>query len=219
MTANYPRQSRGRTQRAQPPTDKMMAFMLSLARERLLPEYGADANSRVAFLQREVDAGRLGKYGAMDVIDRLKAAPYDRAAQDAGEALQPGVYRRNGAIFVVKPNRAGTALHARRLVEIGGRRLTEADTVVQIEFRYEPGAIRELRPQDMMTLEEARPFIIRYGRCIFCNTRLRDATSVERGVGPVCARRFAPPRPPVAEPDPARDARLGDLLARLQRRD
>ena len=196
------------------PTTKMMGFMLSLARERELPEYGATANERVAFLQREVDERRLSKWGAMSVIDRLKRAPVDTSTSGT---VQPGVYRRNGTIYVVKLNRAKTALHARRLVEIGGRRLTEADTVVKIEFVYDPGALSGLRAEDQMTLEEAKPFIIRYGKCIFCNTPLRDATSVERGVGPVCFKRYAPPKP-VAEPDPERDARLDDLLAQLGRR-
>ena len=211
---SYPRQARGRAQPFTPPTTKMMSFMLSLARERELPEYGATANERVAFLQREVDQRRLGKYGAMDVIDRLKTAPL---ATDDVTAVQPGVYRRNGVIYVVKLNRARTALHARRLVEIGGRRLNEADDVVHIEFEYAPGALAGLKPEHQMTLEEAKPFIIRYGKCIFCNTFLKDATSVERGVGPVCYKRYAPPKP-VAEPDPAQAARLDDLLSRLSRR-
>lgn len=209
----YPRQSRGRAQPYVAPTTKMMGFMLGLARERELPEYGATANERVAFLQREVDERRLSKYGAMDVIDRLKVAPL---ATDDPTSVQPGVYRRNGTIYVVKPNRAKTALHSRRLVEIGGRRLTEADSIVNIEFVYDPGALAGLKPEHQMTLEEAKPFIIRYGKCIFCNTGLKDATSVERGVGPVCFKRFAPPKP-VAEPDPQQAARLDDLLARLSR--
>jgi hypothetical protein len=194
----------------------MMGFMLALARERTYPEYGATANERVAFLQREVDERRLSKWGAMDVIDRLKRAPVD--TDDAGTgALQPGVYRRNGTIYVVKLNRAKTALHSRRLVEIGGRRLNAADDVVHIEFQYDPGALAGLKPEHWLTLEEAKPFIIRYGKCIFCNTALKDATSVERGVGPVCFKRFAPPKP-VVEPDPEQHARLDDLLSQLTRR-
>lgn len=195
------------------PTDRMLRFALALARERVWPEYGDSPDERAAFIEREVAARRLSKWGVMRVIDELKAAPRD----ERPDGLVPGVYRRNGTIYVVKPNKTNPdRLHARRLVEIGGRRLTEADTVVQIEFEYDRDALLQLRPGDQMTLEEARPFIIRYGKCIYCDTPLRDAKSVERGVGPVCNKRFAPPRPPAEVSQESRE-RLTELLAQFRR--
>lgn len=197
------------------PTSRMVSYMLSLARERRLPEYGDTPDERAAFLQRELDERRLSKYGAMHVIDLLKAAPRDDRAGD--DALRPGVYRRNGDVFVVKLNRAQTALYAKRLVQIGGRRLTEDDDVVKADFEYAPGALSQLRPDDLMTLEQAREYLVRYTHCMVCGRLLRDATSVLDSIGPVCRKMFAePPR----EEDPAeveaRTARLEGLLARLR---
>lgn len=194
-----------------PPTPKMMTFLTGLARERQLPELGDTADERVSFVTREVDERRLGKYAAMRLIDRLKAAPVDTSSRGT---LKPGVYMHNGVIYVVKLNRHHTALQARRLVEIGGRRLNAADQVVRIEFEYAPGVLGKIRPEEMMTLDEARPYVLRYGKCIFCNTPLKDATSVERGVGPVCLKRYAPPQEAATVSDEARE-RLAGLLAQL----
>lgn len=181
---NYPRTY------APPPTPKAANFLLQLASERKLEELGTCGEERMENVGAMLENG-LDAYAASRLIDRLKAAPLDLDELEVG----PGVYQRDDTIYVVRQNRTNEGVHARRLVEIGGHRLTEADTIVQIEFVYDPGALLRLRPEDQMTLEEARPFIIRYGRCIFCNTVLSDATSVERGVGPVCIKRYAPARP------------------------
>ncbi len=42
-----------------------------------------------------------------------------------------------------------------------------------------------------MKLDDAREVITRYGRCLYCKHSLKAAESVERMVGPVCAKRFA----------------------------
>lgn len=192
------------------PSAKQTRFLLALARERQLAELGATGDERVATLEERLRERMLDKFDAMRLIDRLKASPYDQ--EDV--AVEVGVYRRNGTIYVVRRNRTNEGLQARRLVEIGGRRLTEADTVVQIEFVYDRDALLQLRPEDKMTLEEAKPFVIRYGRCIACDTPLSDATSVERGIGPVCVKKFAPARP-VPQLSSATSARLAELYAKV----
>lgn len=190
------------------PSPKTQRYLLALAAERKLERLGATSEDRVARVTRELENRELDRRDASFLIDELKVAPFD---QESTVAVVPGVYRHNGTIYVVRKNRTNDRLHARRLVEIGGRRLTEADTVVQIEFEYDRDALLTLRPQDQMTLEEARPFIIRYGRCIFCNTPLEDARSVARSVGPVCIKRYAPAEPKPEVPQETRD-RLTELL-------
>ncbi len=91
----------------------------------------------------------------------------------------------------MKPNQAKTRLYAKRLVEIRGERLTEADTVVRIEFEYEAGAIYRIREEHRMSLEKGKELTIRYGRCLCCNRALKAAASVERGIGPICIKYFA----------------------------
>ena len=190
-----------------PPSSKMTTWMYALANERLIPELGDTSEERVAELDRLLANRVYDMHGFSTKLDVWKNAPF----AEVSTGLVPGVYRHNGTIYVVKPNRTNPRLHARRLIEIGGRRLTEANTVVQIEFAYDRDALGLLRPRDQMTLEEARPFIIRYGRCIFCNTPLSDAQSVARGVGPVCIKRYAPEP---AEPELSSE-QVSDLLARL----
>lgn len=193
-----------------PPSPKLVRFLRALAGERQLAELGATGGERVATVDERLQARMLDKFDAMRLVDRLKASPYDQE----GVAVGVGVYQRNGTIYVVRKNRTNQGLHARRLVEIGGRRLTEADTVVKIEFEYDRDALLQLRPEDRMTLEDAKPFVIKYGRCIACDTPLSDATSVERGIGPVCVKKFAPAKPAPQLSAESSD-RLAELLAKL----
>lgn len=196
-----------------PPTPRMVAWLTSLARDRLIPELGTSADERTATLERWLAERTHDKFWFSTALDTWKHAPRD----PVDHGLVPGVYRRNGTIYVVKKNKTNPNLHARRLVEIGGRRLNDVDEVVHIEFEFDRDALQVIRPEDQMTLEEARPFIIRYGRCIFCNTVLKDARSVERGVGPVCIKRYAPPKPKV-DVSPESRERLSSLLAQFNRR-
>jgi Family of unknown function (DUF6011) len=113
---------------------------------------------------------------------------------------EAGVYETpSGDIFVVKPNREGTRLYAKRLVEINAQRATEAGERVEIEFQYESGAIYGLKPEMKMDLERAKALTIRYGRCIVCGRRLKAAESVERGIGPVCIKSFRVPEKSVTD--------------------
>jgi len=148
-----------------------------------------------------------------DTVDGLRPAPFNQATQrdvdddsfDAWVAFQAskprpqisvdeaGVYvLSNGDIVKVQANREKTRTYAKRLVEIGGVRLTEAGERVNAEYQYEPGLIQQVAAQGRkMTLEEAKTFILRYGFCARCARQLKDATSVERGIGPVCIQYFS----------------------------
>jgi hypothetical protein len=105
---------------------------------------------------------------------------------------EPGVYELpDGTIYVVRPNQAKSRLYAKRLVEINAERALEEGGRVQIDFEYEKGAIFKIKPEHKMELERAKELTVRYGRCIVCGARLKDAKSVERGIGPVCIKSFA----------------------------
>jgi hypothetical protein len=170
-----------------PPTNTMDRYARSLLSERQYPEFGVNAAERLDEYQRRLDTRTLDKFELMGIIDYLKVAPLDTKS-----GLPIGVYRRNGEIFVVKLNRAKTNKYVSRLVELTGsaRRLNEPGDHVPIDFEYAPGMLAQLRPEDQMSLEEAKPYIIRYGRCLFCGQFLRAAKSVERAVGPVCFKRY-----------------------------
>lgn len=176
------------------PTTPMDRYARSLLSERVYADFGEDAAARLAEYQRRLDAEELDKFELMNIIDYLKVAPLDTES-----GLKVGVYQRNGEIFVVKLNRAKTNKYVTRLIELTGsaERLNVEDDRVKIDFVYAPGMLAKLRPEDQMTIEAAKPFIIRYGRCLFCGQFLKAAKSVERAVGPVCYKRYAADDEPV----------------------
>ena len=105
--------------------------------------------------------------------------------------VNPGVYQLpTGEIYVVKPNKEHSHVYAKKLIEVSSRRLTESGQYVDFDFEYEKGAIWKLRPEYLMTFDQAKQLMIRYGRCIVCGRRLKVAESVERGIGPVCIKYF-----------------------------
>jgi hypothetical protein len=113
-------------------------------------------------------------------------APRRIAVENQGVYVLPG-----GAIVKVQANREKTRTYAKRWHEIGGTRLTELGERVNGEYEYEPGLVEIVAETGRkMTMEEAAAFILRYGTCARCGHALKDAKSVERGIGPVCVRYF-----------------------------
>jgi hypothetical protein len=191
-----------------PPTDKMWNYLFALAGERDYPALGTCGEERIENLGAARENRTLDRYQAMELIDLLKEAPLDLE----GSPIQPGAYRHNGTIFIVQLNRDKTRLYTKKLVEIGGRRLNANDEVVKIDFDYAPGMLSKLRPAERMSWEEAKPFIIRYGMCLFGHP-LKDAKSVELGIGPVCRKMFAEfQRAAPPPPNPETSAALAALL-------
>jgi hypothetical protein len=114
----------------------------------------------------------------------------DDGAHATVAVTEPGVYEKDGVIYVVKWNKEKTRLYAKQIRELNSTRITEAGTVVEIEFDYAPGAVYKLTPGDKMPLDKAKEYTIRYGRCIVCGRDLKKAESVERGIGPICIKSF-----------------------------
>jgi hypothetical protein len=81
-----------------------------------------------------------------------------------------------GDIFKVQRSRESGNLYAKRLDLIEG-------------FIYEAGAIRNLKPSDRMTLDDAKAFGVQYGICCVCGALLTNEVSVAEGIGPVCGGR------------------------------
>ena len=118
--------------------------------------------------------------------DRKAAAT---PAPTAGR-LEAGIYEVDGTVYKVQWTQDRARQYAKKLVETGNERITEAGTVVEIEFEYAPGAIHHIRPEHRMPMERAEQLTIRYGRCLACGHALRAAKSVKAGIGPVCAKSF-----------------------------
>jgi hypothetical protein len=113
------------------------------------------------------------------------------AAADC-EVTEAGMYRKGAQIFKVQRARGPEGrLYAKRLVQIGGERVIDADErIVAFEFAYAPGALRGLTANMRMSVDEAVAFGIRYGVCCVCGKGLKAADSVLAGIGPVCGKRI-----------------------------
>lgn len=141
-------------------------------------------------------------------VTREKANAAGQPAPTRAVITQDGMYRNpeTGEIFKVQWNRAsgdGRALYAKRmhLVYFNGEENTDTTSIPlqdngqvnfresHVTFRYAPGAVRTLRPEWRMTIEQARAFGALYGTCLRCNRTLTREESIERSMGPVCAGR------------------------------
>lgn len=151
-----------------PATPKQRAFISRLGGNALAPDLTRDAASQL-------------------IAELLKNQ------QPVEPVTEPGMYRgADGAIYKVQRSKGdATRLYAKVLTAITGERLRESDdAIVAWEFRYAAGAVRSLTPSQRLTLDEAKAFGIRYGVCCVCGITLKDATSVQAGIGPVCRTRL-----------------------------
>lgn len=110
----------------------------------------------------------------------------------ATAVLTDGVYNcPDGSLVKVKSNKAKTGQYALAMMDIHGERLTVTGEVVKWDWVYAPGLAREIKPEWKLTKEVAYQLGIKYSRCLWCGKGLKAADSVIKGLGPVCAKRFA----------------------------
>jgi hypothetical protein len=199
------------TMTAAPASPKQLAFARSLYAEyanivfstekftslpdkdqALLREIHAEATAKLDTMGRREISEKIDSMKG--IVDRYRAKAREAAPKAIAPTpalnLEPGMYKVNGTVYQVRPNREGTRLYAKKLVEFGGERLTETDDVIRMEFEYAPGAIYNISPDNRMSLEEGKALIIRYGKCICCGRKLKAAKSVEAGIGPICVKYF-----------------------------
>lgn len=133
--------------------------------------------------------------GTRAVVKRSSLLPApvalpEQYAKPTTSVTEPGMYRTaDGTIYKVQAAKESGNLYAKRLDVIGGKRLVETGEKVHFDFEYAPGAVRDLRADERMTLDEAKAFGVEYGICCVCGLRLKDADSVAAGIGPVCMKR------------------------------
>lgn len=144
-----------------PASDKQVAFLHTLISERVF--------------EGAVDFATLTSAEASSLITELLNSPRKSGAERVSDE---GMYRNaEGDIFRVQRSKESGNLYAKRLDIIDGG------------FVYEAGAIRNLKPSDRMTLDEAKAFGVEYGICCVCGAFLTNEVSVAEGIGPVCGGR------------------------------
>jgi hypothetical protein len=112
-----------------------------------------------------------------------------RKADEKRVAVTMGVFKKDGRVYVVKPNKEKTRVYAKEIVESPAR-MTESGMKVDFETRYAPGIVFKLTEADRWDLADAKDFLTKFARCIVCGRHLKAAKSVERSIGPVCAGYF-----------------------------
>lgn len=146
----------------------------------------------------------VSKHEASRVIDALMETPRRATeAQPEHRDATPGYYTAGDDFIVVVENKAGTHTYAKRLVvtTAGCRGHFDAEGALTYDdcgrttarWEYAPGVGRTLAGLSPMSLEEAIEFGHLHGICFVCTKPLTDPASVARGIGPVCAKRFAAP--------------------------
>lgn len=156
-------------------TDKQLAFLLKLADERDFLSLVPADRDKVTYVQ---GGGRPTAAGASALIEVLLATVKADRPSTAARTIEAGVY--------VNPD--GTTFRV-YLGQQSGKML--AARVVNNDFEYAGAAERFVQPDARkMTAEEAGAWGKTTGRCVFCAKRLDVPTSVDRGIGPDCFKKY-----------------------------
>jgi uncharacterized protein DUF6011 len=151
-------------------------------------------NGRCMKCGSKIAAGEQCEWTKGAGIEHIGACPQQAPKQNGTVTVTMGVFKKDGHIYVVKPNREKTRVYAKEIVESPAR-MTENGQVVDFETVYRPGAIYTLTEADRWDLADAKDFLTKFARCIVCNRSLKAAKSVAGAIGPVCAKYFAHKNP------------------------
>lgn len=160
-----PRNAQAETPKA---SEKQLGFLRSLIAQK-------------GYEIHEDKLAKLGPRDASELIDLLQKMddrPQKTAPAVKSDELEDGMYRMDGEIYKVQHAVHGSGRqYAKQLVGEGS----------DWSFEYAAGAIRKLRPEHRMTLEEAKEFGALYGTCCVCGRTLTRESSIAEGIGPVCS--------------------------------
>lgn len=93
-----------------------------------------------------------------------------------------GYYAKDGDVYKVRTSQKGN-LYATVLTSV-----ETATGAVKGKWEYAAGTIGSLTADDAITVEQAAEYGHLHGFCAICGQTLTDPESVERGIGPVCAK-------------------------------
>lgn len=181
------------------PTEPQISYL-----ERLLKKNGVNYVPGIANLTKRTISPVINKLKAGDVSGADFEPTFNPANSFANgtahievqkgsdfdpETLEDGFYFNGGSVYkVIVAVHGSGRKYAKRLEEETG------------SWEMAPGAVRTLRPEMKLTLEDAlkvakvvatNPQSQLYGRCFKCGRVLTDEDSIERFMGPVCAESFA----------------------------
>lgn len=197
-----------------PASDKQVALIRRLVTEKVWKDPGMTVesfrkgNNEGIWAALQVEAGNaVESWDASKAIDHLFASPRRPSATPAVE-LEAGMYRKDGVIYKVYCTVHGARkMCAKELVVIRtceGHESTDGpignvvycdgscgsgETSAQFEYRGLAAKLG-ITADHRMSLEQAKEFGAIYGVCCQCGATLTAETSIEAGIGPVCAGRI-----------------------------
>lgn len=131
----------------------------------------------------ELTRSELASQSKRDIsitIDKLKKLPDRPIEVKVAAELEAGIYLLNDTVYKVQRAVHGSGrMYAKMLDKETGR------------FEYASGAVKSIKPEHKMTLDQAKEYGAIYGVCCACGRTLTDENSIEQGIGPVCIKKFA----------------------------
>lgn len=125
-----------------------------------------------------------------NTVDEVRACQLGVRKAPAPVEVTEGMWKLGDRIIKVQIAHHGSGhLYGKELIVTG----SPLDLPAGHRWQKLTGAVRMLREQGgrKMTLQEAVQFGRLYGFCCRCGTILTDENSIEAGIGPVCAGKFA----------------------------
>lgn len=145
----------------------------------LLAEREVTVNMAAWWHAVTIGEAQCDKRGASRFIEALQAQERKAGAKAATD-LEPGYYADDDTVYVVVLSKAGRPY---------AKRWDVAEGQARASWVYAPGAARTIAAKGLapLTLDQAKEWGHLHGRCIRCGRQLTDPTSVEAGIGPICA--------------------------------
>lgn len=163
-----------------PATEKQQQFVTRLLGEK--------DTTGTAYEGWTPDWSRATSKAASAVIDYLLTLPKRTESVSPAEEPEAGVYVIHGDEYVrvYHGQQSGRMLAKRINMEQDGGEWT-------VSYEYLGAAARVLVPAatpERLSIEEVGSLGITTNHCLICGRRLDDPESVDRGIGPVCARNY-----------------------------
>lgn len=179
-------------------TDKQIAFIHKLMEKidfkitGVTSEEAETAKSVNKLIRKHLENGATNKRQASELIASLiKASDINYGVSTSvvvNQVVQPrvaaplGIYREGETIYCVRKARQSERVYAYQLITIEGQ---------NPRWDYVAGKVYELKVESMISLEVAQQYGRQTGICCICGRFLTDAESVQKGIGPVCGRKYA----------------------------
>lgn len=186
----------------QPMSDRAktaLANKLTFVRKLLAEREGVEAAEEVRAEMNQVrERGIPFTFEAVDeAITRLLLIPKPGKGNGGGNGRQAtpaitedGFYADDsGTVWKVQESDNGR-LYAKKLHPHVCDDTCNEKCRKQGTWEYLPGAVYQLKPEHQLDLERGKQFGKLYGFCCVCGATLRAETSIEAGIGPVCAGKF-----------------------------